>query len=240
LAYTLQYGNVQEFITWIVAGIALLFAARAVKAANATNQYQAEQIKDIRDEKGRAQADKVVAWSTRRMDSKPFSHVYTLNIRNASDLPVYDAYVILRIDDSAVVIHRPEIIPPDTTAPVDVPTTPHIGFRHAPVIMFQDAAGLHWHRGTRGTLQRVTGEAFRTTLAHYDREAGQSIQIIKAARVEAEKAANPGGNTEPATRGGGRIFVYNEHAVGKLSPPATVKPESTGPATHSDGGPRQS
>ncbi|MEK6438743.1 hypothetical protein [Pseudonocardia sp. T1-2H] len=203
----LDYGNVQEFITWIVASVALFFAYRAAVAAKQSNDRQSEaielqrqQIEALQEESKREQADKVAVWLTRKtVKRKQFGEEGlrevehdAVIVKNASELPInlVWVYVYAPEDNEAIPafweISEFNLIPPPPAEPFVVPLGRQLfSFDHRMEqrvgIVFRDARGRYWER-YQGVLYALDESAARQRI-------GQ-LRIVKA-ELEAELVPDP-------------------------------------------------
>lgn len=150
LAHTVQWGNAQELLTWLVAGAALFFAAKAANAAKNAEIRQNEQIQEIRSDKVREQANRIAAWPTIAQTGSQ-----VVMIRNASDLPVHNFHIVIGGKGWPRYTEVKKVLPP-TTSPVILTNdandqillrSPSLSIEDYSVSYgFRDAAGRYWIR----------------------------------------------------------------------------------------------
>jgi hypothetical protein len=171
LAHTVDWGNAQELITWVVAGVALVYAAKAAAAAHRTDVRQAEQLQELANDKHRAQAEKVAAWhewvTEPHVGPMRFLAAYhAFAIRNASDVPIYSAWVAAsgrERKDLNVSVGYLDVVPPGIQhLPMD-----YVGNRSEITdlrprvhIFFRDAASRYWVRHLNGILEEQDEETW--------------------------------------------------------------------------------
>jgi hypothetical protein len=166
---TIDWGAVPDWIAGVGAVSALAFAALAVRAANQQNKHQAVQLEKLeadqreRDkDRHRAQAEKVAAWHERISEMggpSPFPIAYdAFIVRNASDVPVYSAWVAAsgpRSDHENFAIGNLDVVPPGSHSLVmrHVSELKVSEFTPRVLVMFRDSGGRCWLRRENGLLE---------------------------------------------------------------------------------------
>ncbi|WP_226366639.1 hypothetical protein [Pseudonocardia sp. ICBG162] len=183
-AIQLDYGNVQELITWVVAAGALMFAARAARAAQETNRLQNEQLSALRadqskrDQKERSeQAESIAVWFGYAL-SEPMHPAYgrraryaVVRVRNASQLPIYTTAIYVESPlDGVVSFNEPSVIPPAVEPSQyaikdfhDIPQT-NRAVPFATGIYFRDCQNQFWHRDCLGALHSLSESDFHAEI----------------------------------------------------------------------------
>jgi hypothetical protein len=154
----LQWGDVPAWISAIVSLLALCSAVvgvtqawRVLKLQRAADQRALEELSKRLGEERRAQAAKVSAWVSTVHDGA--ATVAVANVRNASELPVYDLTARVHLDGRVTETLDIGVLPPDIE-PLHRPLTAS-GRPADPwgvELAFRDSAGLVWRRGPQGAL----------------------------------------------------------------------------------------
>ncbi|USX56215.1 hypothetical protein [Lentzea sp. HUAS12] len=157
----LDWGNVPSWASAFVSLLALcsaVFAAtqawRALKIQQAGDRRAEAELRKRLDEEQRAQAAKVSAWVSMVRDSTTDTAI--ANVRNASELPVYDLTAQICLDGRMVETLDAGVLPPNSE-PLRRPLTSsgRSVDRWGVTLTFRDSAGLSWHRGQDGALTKV-------------------------------------------------------------------------------------
>lgn len=179
---SLDWGSVPDWLAGVGTIGALLFAYRAVRAANRQNQHQAAQLARLEndqrerdEEQRRGQASKVALWWQHR-DESASGPAYAFYVSNTSDLPVTEVVFVVRTPHSQVECLAVPYIPPRireiNSMEFDVVFSrlrdDFVEFQgHGPsgdmaAIEFTDMAGLRWRRNLSGNLTLIAREQRQT------------------------------------------------------------------------------
>jgi hypothetical protein len=164
----LDWGDVP---TWVSASISLLALMAATAAAvgafrlysvERANKQRAEaEIAQRAVEQRRTQAAQVACWMGSVHDRAGRGSVLVVNLRNASELPVYDVMIEVTANTSEPTLVTLPVLPPGATPverPVPGPADVHGQPNPCSVTMrFRDSAGVVWRRGQDGTLTEPGG-----------------------------------------------------------------------------------
>jgi hypothetical protein len=167
-----DWGDVPTTVGAIASLGALVAAVFAARAAFGVLQVERRRDADQDEVQRRRQAERLAAWPVVVPEDPEFQAseaMWGVTIRNASDLPVYQAWVILepitRGAGEHITIH--ELVPPGTftqfgnelRSPNDFENTELISEPpprpYVIALEFDDAAGRRWRRDANGTLIRV-------------------------------------------------------------------------------------
>lgn len=146
----------------------MVLAATTVYFASATRSLErmtAESLADQRQDRLRAQADMVSAWTAHvevAQGNEEPTCVATIQLRNASAAPIYRCSAVARphwgdfepANATEVGGAYWAVLPPgDLTIELDVDPLPELLTAPPVELMFTDAAGRHWRRRVDGVLE---------------------------------------------------------------------------------------
>ena len=179
---SLDWGSVPDWLAGVGTIGALIFAYRAVRAANRQNQHQAAQLarlendqRDRDEEQRRAQASNVALWWQHR-DRSASGPAHAFYVSNTSDLPVTEVVFVVRTPRSQVECLAVPYIAPRTREVNSIDfdkvfsqlRDEFVEFQgHGPsgdmaALEFTDMAGLRWRRNLSGNLTPIDREQRHT------------------------------------------------------------------------------
>lgn len=162
----LDWGNVPAWAAFISALVAVMFTWRAL-----ARERRRDADRELRDRQ--EQANQVAAWVSRRDGPKPGEPGnFYIELRNASDLPVYDVQIMLRDSVGGEVLKQVWWLgasPRDTPRVMDLDSKAQVRLDYIMkrareqkdriyydlTLDFTDASGVRWHRQSDGRLVEI-------------------------------------------------------------------------------------
>ncbi|MHA6619671.1 hypothetical protein [Pseudonocardia sp. DLS-67] len=167
---SIDWGSAPDWFAGVGAVLALLWARKAAKAAHETSKSQSVQLKQIEEDKRRAQAECIAAWaewSNHDGLTRP-----VIRLVNTSTVPVYHVAVYAINPDTAKLLdlREPAVLAPSGTPRkllIRARSTDEIETLSDVGILFVDAANRLWHRDPKGRLLEKSEAGYDALLENF-------------------------------------------------------------------------